>query len=200
MHVRRELVSTFTLAAVVTLLPLRAATAQAGQGPPSTRVADVSNITIGNFGQVNANYYRGEQPEGGEYAALARLGIRTVIDLQADGDNDDEAQLVEAAGMAFRRIPMTTRVPPTLEQIMQFMSIVTNPAHQPVYVHCAGGKHRTGVMTAIYRMEHDGWTADRAYREMRRYKFGASRWHPEFKDFVYHYRPLRVYGGTVMPR
>ena len=45
--------------------------------------------------------------------------------------------------MTFRRIPMATRVVPTLEQIAQFMTIVTNPAHQPVYVHCAGGKHRT---------------------------------------------------------
>ena len=171
---------------------------QASEGPPSTRVADVSNIKIGNFGQVNANYYRGEQPEDGDYAALAALGIRTVIDLQADGGNDHEAQLVEAAGMTFHRIPMTTRVAPTLEQIAQFMTIVTNPAHQPVYVHCAGGKHRTGVMTAVYRMEHDGWTADQAYQEMKRYKFGSSMWHPEFRDFVYHYQPLRMYGSRAV--
>ena len=195
MHLKRRLVSTFTLAAFVTLLP-SLPTTQASKGPPSARVADVSNIKIGNFGQVNANYYRGEQPEDGDYAALAALGIRTVIDLQADGGNDHEAQLVEAAGMTFHRIPMTTRVAPTLEQIAQFMTIVTNPAHQPVYVHCAGGKHRTGVMTAVYRMEHDGWTADQAYQEMKRYKFGSSMWHPEFKDFVYHYQPLRMYGKS----
>ena len=136
MHLKRRLVSTFTLAAFVTLLPTLPTT-QASEGQPSTRVADVSNIKIGNSGQVNANYYLGEQPEDGEDAALAALGIRTVIDLQADGGNDHEAQRVEAAGMTFQRIPMTTRVAPTLEQIAQFMTIVTNPAHQPVYVHCA---------------------------------------------------------------
>ena len=197
MHLKRRLVSTFTLAAFVTLLP-SLLTTQASEGPPSTRVADVSNIKIGNFGQVNANYYRGEQPEDDDYAALAALGIRTVIDLQADGGNDHEAQLVEAAGMTFHRIPMTTRVAPTLEQIAQFMTIVTNPAHQPVYVHCAGGKHRTGVMTAVYRMEQDEWTADQAYQEMKRYKFGSIMWHPEFKDFVYHYQPLRMYGSRAV--
>lgn len=198
MHLKRRLVSTFTLATFVTLLPSPPTTVQAREGPPSTRVADVSNIKIGNFGQVNANYYRGEQPEDGDYAALAALGIRTVIDLQADGGNDHEAQLVEAAGMTFHRIPMATRVAPTLEQIAQFMTIVINPAHQPVYVHCAGGKHRTGVMTAVYRMEHDGWTADQAYQEMKRYKFGSSIWHPELKDFVYHYQPLRMYGSRAV--
>ena len=59
MHLKRRLVSTFTLAAFVTLLP-SLPTTQASKGPPSTRVADVSNIKIGNFGQVNANYYRGD--------------------------------------------------------------------------------------------------------------------------------------------
>jgi uncharacterized protein (TIGR01244 family) len=193
MLVKRRLASTLALAAFVALLPSLPATGQASQGPPSTRVADLKKIKIGNFGQVNANYYRGEQPKDGDYAVLAAVGIQTVIDLQADGDNDHEAQLVEAAGMTFYRIPMTPRVAPTPDQIAQFMTIVTDAARQPVYVHCAGGKHRTGVMTAVYRLEHDGWTADQAYQEMKRYKFGWSIWHPEFKDFVYRYRPLGTY-------
>jgi len=97
MHLKRRFVSTFTLAAFVTLLPSRPTT-QASEEPRSTRVADVSSIKIGNFGQVNASYCRGAQPEDGDYAALAALGIRTVIDLQPDRGNDHEAQLVEAAG------------------------------------------------------------------------------------------------------
>jgi len=56
-----------------------------------------------------------------------------------------------------------------------------------VYVHCAGGRHRTGVMTAAYRMTHDGWTADQAFKEMKQYGFGADFLHPEFKQFVYAY-------------
>ena len=185
-----------TLAACVTLLPLRPAT-QADQSPA---VGDVSKIRIGNFGRVNANYYRGEQPKDGDYAALSALGIRTVIDLQANGDNDREPQLVEAAGMTFHRISLWTRVPPTPDQIAEFMTIVTDPARQPVYVHCAGGKHRTGVMTAIYRMEHDGWTADQAYQEMKRYKFGSSIWHPEFKNFLFRYQPVRKFGSGAVRR
>jgi protein tyrosine/serine phosphatase len=54
-----------------------------------------------------------------------------------------------------------------------------------VYVHCVGGRHRTGVMTAVYRMIQDRWTADQAFQEMERYKFGADFLHPEFKKFVY---------------
>ena len=69
-----------------------------------------------------------------------------------------------------------------------FLQLVNDPANQPVYVHCAGGRHRTGVMTAVYRMTSDGWTADRAFKEMKDYKFGADFLHPEFKKFVYGYR------------
>jgi protein-tyrosine phosphatase len=58
-----------------------------------------------------------------------------------------------------------------------------------VYVHCVEGRHRTGVMTAIYRMTVDGWTADRAFNEMKQYKFGMDFLHPEFKRFVYAYHP-----------
>jgi tyrosine-protein phosphatase SIW14 len=154
----------------------------------SASAGSLSSIHIDNFGRVNAAYYRGEQPEGRDYGDLAALGIRTVIDLQGDGDNSNEAGLVEAAGMRFYRIPMTTHVAPTADQLAQFLRVVNDPVQQPVYVHCKGGRHRTGVMSAVYRMEKDGWTADQAFREMKEYDFGSDFLHPEFKRFVYAYR------------
>jgi hypothetical protein len=64
-------------------------------------------------------------------------------------------------------------------------------------------------MTAVYRMTHDGWTADQAFKEMKQYKFGSDRLHPEFKQFVYGYTatiadhvaspavaPTKTTGGT----
>jgi protein tyrosine phosphatase (PTP) superfamily phosphohydrolase (DUF442 family) len=148
----------------------------------------VSNIRIDNFGRVNANYYRGAQPAGHDYADLQALGIKTVIDLTEDGEAQEPA-LVQAQGMKFYRIPMTTHETPSPEKMSQFLTLVNDPALQPVYVHCQGGRHRTGVMTAIYRMTDEGWTADRAFAEMKQYKFGMDFLHPEFKDFVYAYRP-----------
>jgi protein tyrosine/serine phosphatase len=80
-------------------------------------------------------------------------------------------------------------VPPTADQLAQFLDLVIDRANQPVFVHCAGGRHRTGVMTAVYRMTEEAWTADQAFAEMKRYKFGADFLHPEFKKFVYAFRP-----------
>jgi uncharacterized protein (TIGR01244 family) len=151
---------------------------------------DVASIQIENFGVIGDTFYRGSQPQGeADYARLKALGVKTVIDLQGDYATQNYARTEEAevrhAGMNFYRIPMTTRTPPTEEQVATFLKIVNDPAQQPVYVHCKGGKHRTGVMTAVYRMTQHGWTADRAYDEMKKYDFGPSFFHPEFKEFVY---------------
>lgn len=158
----------------------------------AARDAALAAISIGNFGVINDNYYRGAQPKGRQdYERLAALGVKTVIDLQKDYATQNYARTeeadVRAAGMKFIRIPMTTHTPPTAQQLATFLKIVNDPANQPVYVHCKGGKHRTGVMTAVVRMTEDDWSADRAYQEMKRFKFGPSFLHPEFKDFVYDY-------------
>jgi len=188
----REKLWSASAVAMLVLLPPSVSSVQAAGSARAAGVIDISRIRIDNFGEVNANYFRGEQPVGRDYEDLAALGVKTVIDLQADGDNRDEADLVKAAGMKFYRIPMTTHVAPTPDQVAQFLRIANDPAQQPVYVHCAGGRHRTGVMTAVYRMEHDGWAADRAFDEMKRYKFGLDFLHPEFKQFVYSYHPARA--------
>ncbi len=158
--------------------------------PDSTAPApiDRSRIRIDNFGQVSPVFYRGAQPKGRDYADLAALGVKTIIDLTGDDGDAAERMLTERAGMKYEHIAMTTREAPTASQLDAFLEIVSDPANQPVYVHCVGGRHRTGVMTAVYRMNHDGWESDRAFAEMKRYKFGADFLHPEFKTFVYGYR------------
>ena len=170
-----------------------------GQTTPTSSIkhANVAlpSIHIKNFGQINENYYRGAQPEGQDYNDLASLGVKTVINLIKD-EKGEEVATVQRMGMKYVHIPMTTGTAPTPDQIKQFLSLVEDPANQPVFVHCVGGKHRTGVMTAVYRMTEDGWNSDQAFREMKQYKFGADFLHPEFKSFVYHYQPDRTRTAT----
>jgi tyrosine-protein phosphatase SIW14 len=180
-HGKLSRAATFAFVALLLTLPVAAAQ------PGHTGALD--NIRIANFGRVNDTYYRGAQPGGRDYSDLAALGVKTIIDLQDYGDAAEPAA-VQAAGMRYVRIGMSTRVNPTPQQLEQFLQIVNDPASQPVYVHCAGGRHRTGVMTAVYRMTRDNWTGDQAFKEMKKYDFGADFLHPEFKRFVYAYRVL----------
>src|SRR5262245_40261583 len=110
-----------------------------------SRVVSASKVQIDNFGQVNQNYYRGAQPEGRDYADLASLGVKTLINLRSDDAEENEKAMAELAGMKYFQIPMTTHKAPTAEQLTQFLALVNDPANQPVYVHCVRGRHRTGV-------------------------------------------------------
>jgi tyrosine-protein phosphatase SIW14 len=181
----RSPIAALVLAASVALSASSPATA----ATPASRADQlISKITIDNFGRIDDVYYRGAQPHGGDYTDLATLGVKTVIDLTAQGEADvSEATAVERAGMQFFRIPLTTHDAPAAGAIEKFLGLVNDPANQPVYVHCQGGRHRTGVMTALYRMRQDSWDADRAYAEMQQYKFGPSFLHSTLKDFVYSY-------------
>ena len=177
------------LAIVITLPVVADAGEHADAAVVTASQPALSHIDIFNFGQVSPTYYRGGELKGHDAADLATLGVKTVIDLRGDDYDPAESQLVRDAGMSYVRMPMTTRTAPTTEEIATFLGIVTDPAKQPVYVHCVEGRHRTGVMTAVYRMTVDKWTADQAFDEMKHYKFGLDFLHPEFKRFVYAYHP-----------
>jgi len=141
---------------------------------------------IKNFGCLNEKFYRGAQPTKEDYTDLAAMGVKTVINFQKGGA-ESEQKLVEANGMTFYQIGMSDKSEPALEQVERFLKIVNDPASLPVFVHCAGGRHRTGAMIAIYRMTHDGWTADRAYQEMKQFDFKYGIGHGPLKKYVYDY-------------
>lgn len=125
---------------------------------------------IKNFGKVNGNYYRGSQPRAEDFAQLKRLGVKTIIDLRRDS-KPEAPGWARSSGMKYFNIPLKASTPATEEQTAYFLSLVNDPANWPVYVHCKGGRHRTGALTAVYRITHDKWTADQAFQEMKDYDF-----------------------------
>jgi len=144
------------------------------------------NIRVKNFGQMDDRFYRGGQPEERDYKDLAALGVKTIIDLR-DDPTSYEKRDAESAGMRYVNIPMSDSSRPRDEQIDQFLKLANDPATGPFFVHCAGGRHRTGVMGAVYRMTKYGWDFNQAYKEMEAYDF-YTRWgHGALKDYVKDY-------------
>ncbi|HET9713433.1 MAG TPA: dual specificity protein phosphatase family protein [Pyrinomonadaceae bacterium] len=147
------------------------------------------NTTAGieNFGKVNDNYYRGSQPIANEFSELKKLGIKTIIDLREDSLKDSE-NLARAAGLQYFNIPLSTKRAATNDQTTYFLRLVNDQSKWPVFVHCKGGRHRTGEMTAIYRITQEGWTAEQAYDEMKKYDFEDSFFYPRsLKKYVFSY-------------
>lgn len=143
-------------------------------------------IKIKNFGQMDERFYRGGQPKERDYKDLALIGIRTVIDLRDDPE-EYEKPLVEQLGMRYINIPMIAKKYPTAEATELFLKTVSDPASGKVFVHCAGGRHRTGAMGAVYRYQFYNWNFEQVYKEMKHYDFYTSWGHGAFKDFVRDY-------------
>ena len=148
--------------------------------------ASLSSVTIKNFGQMDDRFFRGAQPKEGDYQQLAALGIKTIIDLRDDPESYEQRD-AEALGMKYVNIPMSDKEYPAAAKIEQFLKLVDDPSTGKFYVHCAGGRHRTGVMGAVYRFNHYNWNFDQVYTEMKKYDFYTRFGHGDMKRFVEDY-------------
>jgi protein tyrosine/serine phosphatase len=174
--------------AAALVLPLVLGTALAatpGAATPADSLGPLRMAGIGleNFGVVDGRIYRGAQPGKDDYRALAALGVTTVIDLRLDAKSSSRGY-AEAAGLKYLNIGIDGQGQPTDGDVVAFLKALDENPTAKVYVHCAGGRHRTGSMIAVYRMVRDGWTLERAYQEMLAYDFYTRFGHEGFKSFV----------------
>ena len=155
-------------------------------GSAKKKDSQFPNIKIKNFGQMDDRFYRGARPSEEDLKALAAMGINTVIDL-TDNSREEEEPAAKAAGLRYINIPMIDKGYPPIEQINEFMSVVSNPETGKFFVHCAGGRHRTGVVGAVYRFNKSGWNFDQVFAEMNQFEFGSGFGHSKQKGFVEDY-------------
>ncbi|HKV37384.1 MAG TPA: tyrosine-protein phosphatase [Pyrinomonadaceae bacterium] len=145
-----------------------------------------ANVKIKNFGQMDERFFRGARPKAEDLQALAALGVTTIIDL-TDNSREYEQPAVEAAGLKYINIPMVDKSYPSLDQVNEFMKVVNDPSTGKFFVHCAGGRHRTGVVGAVYRFNVNKWSLDQVMAEMNEFEFGSGMGHGKQKDFVKNY-------------
>ena len=144
------------------------------------------DVKIKNFGQVDDRFYRGARPKEEDLKTLAAMGIKTIIDL-TDNSREYEQPAVEAAGLRYINIPMVDKSYPRIDQINEFLKVVADPETGKFFVHCAGGRHRTGVVGAVYRFHHHQWNLEQALSEMNEFDFGSGFGHGKQKEFVKNY-------------
>jgi tyrosine-protein phosphatase SIW14 len=127
---------------------------------------------------------------------LAQYGIRTVVNLREGDDDADRAEeaYCRANGVRFVRItPLSwegVRGQAAIDSGLEtFLSVVRDPANHPVLVHCHAGVHRTGLYVAFYRMEVEGWSKERALREMIAIGYDELHKHADVRGYLSSYRP-----------
>ncbi len=175
---RRRAGTLFILSALV-LASAAGARAQQAGGATAAR----AEAELPNFHQVNASLYRGAQPRPGGLRKLAAMGVKTVINLRAEDEHaQEEEREARSLGLRYFAIPMRREGRPTREQLERALALIGSADNQPVFVHCKRGADRTGTVVAVYRITHDGWTAEQALDEAKHY--GMGWWQVKKKDFI----------------
>jgi tyrosine-protein phosphatase SIW14 len=126
------------------------------------------SVPIRNFYRVTPFFFRGGQPGQEGIDALAKLGVKTVVNLRwGKRTVEAERQPVETAGMKFISMPLNYWFLPNDQSIAFFLEILDDESNHPVFLHCLHGKDRTGLLTAMFRVARQGWPVELAYKEMK---------------------------------
>jgi protein tyrosine/serine phosphatase len=115
--------------------------------------------------------YRGGQPVDDEFHALKELGVKTILKLNSNNLEMEEAAC-EREGITLVHIAMsasTIGTESTCERVERAYEVMTDPERQPVFVHCQAGRDRTGFMIGLYRRRADGWSSDQIAEELSSY-------------------------------
>ena len=146
--------------------------------------------------QPHALYRDGNQSPCQFETAIRKVQPRTVVSLVDENEEVDdakpqfkaEAKYLGDKGIRLERIPVKLGGWPTKSDVEKFLSVTSDPANQPVLVHCAQGVRRTGMMVAAYQIKHLGYDKEKAKDEML--AFGHSeRTVNDVKRFIDGYDP-----------
>lgn len=148
-----------------------------GDDPEGKWAMPVDVPGVPNMHRVSDDLYRGAQPTEEGIRNLAKLGIKTIVNLRLTGTDQDEIDDIDQVGggipdgFGYVRIFFNPYGPRT-RQVHRFLEIATDPSRCPVFVHCRHGSDRTGTMCAAYRVFVQGWGKEEAISEMARGGFG----------------------------
>ncbi len=140
------------------------------------------NLVPKRFGVVDAGkvYRSGQLTPGAFEDVVTRYGIRTVIDLGSTihGQAEGEARNQRTAdAMGVKRYVMSLYGDSTgnPNYYIQAIRLASDPANQPVLVHCGAGTERTGLFCILYRSFAQGVPMEEGFREAQSYGHNAQR-------------------------
>lgn len=145
-------------------------------------------------------YRSGQLSKSGLKRLMRDYRIKTVVTLRCAQKNAEqppdhaEEEYCKQMELNYFRLPqLGWHAPdgsvPNEVSVEKFREIMSNPANYPVLVHCLAGKHRTGAMCAIYRMEFEHWSNEQAINELSLYGYDNVEEHLDLLGYLERYQP-----------
>ncbi|MBI4533320.1 MAG: dual specificity protein phosphatase family protein [Candidatus Melainabacteria bacterium] len=130
--------------------------------------------------QASPILYWGSVPNEEGMRQLKSLGIKTIVNLRTNS-HKGRSKFASEIGLGFHHIKTGVVLTPEEAELRKFLTILCNPANQPVYVCCNIGIDRTSYYVAAYRVAMEGWTVKQATDEMLAH--GLKAWWPTFREY-----------------
>jgi len=134
--------------------------------------------------------YTSGQPRGVGLPWIKYYGIRTLVNLRKPNSNGTPEEKAFAAenGLHFYNLSIGSSHDHIKQTVERFLAIVDDPSQWPILVHCSRGKERSGVLSAIFRIEYDRWSNEKALQET--YRLGLEEGQlPIPENLIKNYRP-----------
>lgn len=146
------------------------------------------------FSVVSGKVFRGGQPTKAGIEWLAKQNIKTIINLR-DPDAEeqtnypnwtlsDEKATAEKLGMQYIALPQVDQSIPNEETVKKFLTILRNNQNQPIYIHCAAGVGRTGILSALAMKEH-GMSSKHIQAQSLKGGLRPDLWRDHYEQFEY---------------
>ena len=95
---------------------------------------------VRNFVAVNDDLSRGAQPTIEGFDTLSSRHVVTVLDLRPSGEDlvafENEQRAAARLKLTFKQYPLSNWFAPSTSVVEQVLSVLNDPAMQPVFVHC----------------------------------------------------------------
>jgi uncharacterized protein (TIGR01244 family) len=130
----------------------------------------MSTSDIYNYVKVDDRVVTSGQPTASQLKAAAAEGFQAVINLvPPDSQNalPQEAEKVEAAGMAYHHIPVSWQNPQESD-FEKFTATMKQVSGQKALIHCAAN-YRATAFYSLYALQELKWTAEQADQLMRHF-------------------------------
>ena len=154
-----------------------------------------------NLHEIRPGVWRANQPAPKDVRQVAKLGIKTIVNLRgprSDGGWRLEKEACDKAGITLVDFTVRSRAVPDYE-VLRGAKEMFQAIEYPMMMHCKSGADRAGIMSALYLLLMENATVDEAlemlslkYLHVKQAKTGL------LDAFIEAYRPAQDAGKSML--